>query len=424
MDDFTKRIKENLEGQSAPVFRESAWDRMQKKLEDSRRRPGVGAFWWWAAGAGLLIIGLLSSNIILATQLSDAKAKTSIPSNQEITPSNIDTVVIAETVYVTDTVYIVNEVVRWRTTPAVAAINLAESTQTDVPAMDPVSAGTGEIVSHVPGVQSAKILTAKDASNAEVNSREELTGENIPSHTHHEIISTLATLEARHLQLSLRELGDAVNRVIILPKERRSLGEIVRPKAFEIGLVTAANMTNFAGTRSQVGYEIGLEASMYFSRRVRLWAATNYLKYRYRSGAIDASIDIPQNTPPGESFEFKFAEVSLPGLKYSAGMSYQMSTSGIVRPYVGVGYARTWSIERAVLYHYEDVANDIDLSVREEILGRELDGGQLVLHLGTDFVIDPNWSLSIQGGYELGLHQRPGQKLRILSLGTRINYIF
>ena len=454
MDDFYKKIKDNIKNRPEPEFHENAWQRMQERMQQQTVSPVVRDNRFNKRTVLLLALLLLSSallNLWLFSRLNN-------PQNaiQQIYTHQIDTILKTNVIYQRDTIFLngnnITKVIqpqysnsknhnkifyqtRYNSSrklfanlnPSAYNINnpfsISELTDSKNKSDSPWNIYKTTPFSKITFANNALGLRGK--AGADVNVKQPINYNKIP-------LEYLATLPLENLIYNQDAPNDISDRLAAMKqiKEQNKKKKLayhlyqMRPKSIALGFNGGTIFSTQNILSLKTGLITGLEADIIFSENLRLFTEFSYTISHYKKDQMGDKFGIPVTPSPSDDFEFFEARVELPAIQYSVGLEYLFTTKNKARPYIGIGVNAMSTLPYEVQYEFQKGIDDLELLVDKELKKKTLISNQLLIKFGLEYPLKNKWSLNFTSFYRYNLKDNDFGPPNSIGLKTGLLYHF
>jgi len=407
-DNFFQQLKKNLEKQEAPAYHTEDWSDMQARL-DLQEKPDAAFFTnrkIIMAATGILLLGLLVSNLFLFQEVKDAKQKIQYLENQ----ISQDLSEVSETSALSETSSISSSITSEETRSTI--FNSTDDSETREKVIQSISDIPADKNNFIINNATAKTFGRTDRLTKnrenELNVKQLLYNKDkekgiildnrISNDFSHEPISstkkreqiqvtnpatgslttqqpsssdyykkgennlsfpTLPTLSL----LPLKNGNDLLNIPIVIleqsqQKKKNSTNFFhLKPKGFELGFSMGTSFTNAADLDQFDAINFNLIANIKFSEAVSLWLSAGQINYNFSSTIIGDQNSIPEIDAPSEDFTFLSADVRRKARIVDAGLQYTFRDKKKWQPHLGVGLGTASLLLDEVTYNFREPDN-------------------------------------------------------------------
>lgn len=421
MDEFYKKLKNNLEQRPEPVFEERVWQRMENSLEQEGDKPFPLA-WWAIAAATLLLLG---------TNFYWWKYSQAIYTNGETSTIMIDTIYQTKVVYQIDTIYkerVIREIIEVNTftNEAYASTNrsLSNFNKEDWQGVFQQPIATS--------ILKPSVIDNKDLSIGQqlANWKTLKTTRTIGEEWTNTVKEPLAELTKKDL-LPLKSLitKDLVPVKIEAAshKNSRTIGTYLyamRPKGLVIGINSGWAKLLDENINYQIGYNYGMAIDVLFSDHWGLWTGINFYRNNFETQVMDVSIGVPPIELPTDNLVFEKAKVPQAIWEYSAGLQYNWWRDRKWQPFLGAGYGVLNLRPYEIVYEFEDESTNSEVEVERSFDESDLLKDFLLFRAGMSYVLSEHWSVLLRGNYRTQINGEVVKYPNSWSVQGGINYKF
>ncbi len=386
MDEFLRKIKDNLDSRPEPAFDPKAWNALEKKMEEDGSGTKAGLIPWWWLPAALLPILLLNGMFLWQNNEKQTTIKTEVVLQK-------DTIYKTQVVYKSDTVFLtknnIKEVnvpvpVQVATTPSDLDIQrwiqqnlLVENTENS---NDKNGAFLKEVY---------QLLNDKFAPE---NKADELVNKEPILQEVFDINSEVELLEQSGM--NYLTLNDQLPDNLLVNadyKKKKSLRkklydtkELMKPKSLALGANGGFSLPTTMNLESKAGYTTGISAIIGFGSNLRILGDFNYNFLPLTSEDPNERFGLPDIPSRPDNFIFEEAVADQTSVETGIGFQYLIAPTEKWKPYIGLSY----NVLRIFPYEVEYTFKNIDTD-DEFISPQEVDHSALITNLG-----------NIQGGVE------------------------
>ena len=384
MDNFFKQFKNNLDNQPEPVFDLKDWNSLETQLTDKReKRPILAGLLWVLAP---LFLMSLAANGFQYHQLNNAQQKMMLLENRFDSIRHNTVVIQSDTIYKIKTICKRDTLYRTKILRETGIVYLPSSEDT---------------LNTIAIANKPALKDTKDLAN----------------------IKTLKTAF-----LPIKKPSDLPNLdidpIVFIPqKTLKQRLEILRPKAYSVGISAglAYPMSDISSKPS--GYAFGLQGAISFSPKVSFWADAHYMQLAYKTDRMNDAIGIPVIAPPSNDFSFNLVTINQPSLQYMAGLRYHFDSKKRLQPYLGLGYGAVTSLPYEVDYEFKNSSLGTVWEISQKINKRVTQWDFLLFDVGFEKRISQHYRWQIGANYRLKL-SNSAQSYRLFGLKTGIFYDF
>ncbi len=428
MDDFFTSFKDNLEQRPELPPREGGWKDMERRLDAADGKHRSGGVAWWLPLLLLLLIGSMASNYWFYRQVRNSQE--AAPRAGIISHAS-DTVYLTKVIYQTDTVFntqVIRETTRIERPSAVVAANTSTSrnwplhniSQLEQRFQRPLSSWTNS--SELWEAKNADLSSPVIWSSANILAQQEERSQlnSAPIGILQQLDHFLKTLPAYKRKQPAAELV-----MVNAQKKKKTFSQYLygmRPKSFSLGANGGWIYPIHSSVNNQAGFAAGIKAVVGFSDQVRFWGEASYMQLHYQTNSLERLEGIPPITPPGDPYDFVFANVPQPAMQYSFGLQYLFNPSKKWHPYLSAGLGSITLLPFEVTYDYEDRVNDLELELKQKLSRRTLFSTQALFTAGAELELSDRWSMQMEALYRLSLQDKGVTTSNML--GLRAGFLF
>lgn len=414
MDDFYKKIKDNLEQREEPSVRKGAWQAMQTKLaaKDEKKRKG-GGFFWWLPLLGLLLVGSSLLNLYLFKQLNNDAQR---PSSSTAYAQATDTIIQTKIIYRTDTVF---------------QTNIQKSV---VHHYYPQKNTRFTTSYNQPNQQAPKpSLLFADLIDFTPTNKSPLWSDPLSQSTETKLapqrFAPLDLLQRSIAMLNPEAPQSTFSALLPLPAKKKKISgnplHQLRPKHIALGLnFGIAYPAKREDIEVGTNYHLGLQVDIAMADNFRLFATANYAQLHYESDEFNEDLGIFLVDPPSEGFVFENADVFQPSFQYAIGAKYLWNSKNKFKPYLGLAYAATALLPYEITYDFRSDQTGVEIALDKVINQRLLITNQVLLQVGWEYSFYNNWSWQFHGSYRRNMNEVKVNASNAFGLQTGLLYHF
>jgi len=449
MDDFYKKIKDNIKNRQEPKFREGAWTALEKRMQQENRleQPNnkSGSTKRVLPFFAFLLLGSVLLNGWFVVQYQSAQNL-----NTRKHTIQIDTIIKTNLIYQRDTIYLSGN---------------ATNTQT----FKPSSKLDRQVNSNN---RSSYSKDFKLFSNFDTNFLQPDFFESIGKYQHQGSASTFhGNYSSLLIDFPINKIGlqnrkdnnniatDRIQNAVVLSKyletipikyltyevntnisnqlevvqpfakEVRKKGlryrmNQIRPKSINIGFNAGVIFSEPKTFELRKGFTSNIKADLVFSKNLRMFSEFGYLNSHYSRDEMGDDIGIPLTTSPNDDFDFVEAKVELPAFQYVVGLQYFFNTNRKIQPYLGLGFSGLSTLPYEVQYEFKNRADGLELLVDKEISQKYTINNQFIFEVGLEYPIKDNWSVQLNSFYRYGKKSTAFSPSNIFGLKSGLLYHF
>ncbi|MEM1321333.1 MAG: hypothetical protein AAGG75_13845 [Bacteroidota bacterium] len=430
MDDFFTSLKDNLENQPELPPREGAWRDMEERLNvASGKKRGTGIA-WWVPLLLLLLSGSIASNYWFYRELRNHQPA---PERAFNATYGSDTVYLTKVIYQTDTVYqtrIISESTRVEqpgmplsTYLANTSVHRSTASLMEQRFQQPLQSwvSSANLWQAPPTNQSPSLWSSSTDANASA-----ALAETNPEKSRWSLLDRLDHFLKQLPDYRRKEPAPELV-MVNARKKKKTFGQQLigmRPRSISLGANGGWVYPIHSSVNNQAGFAAGIQAALNFSEQFRLWGEAAYLQLHFQTSSLDDLAGIPPIPSPGDEYSFIFANVPQPALQYSFGLQYLFNPGKKWRPYLAAGISSGTLLPFEVTYEYEDVQNNVELTVKQKVDRQRLYSSQALFKSGLELDLRGNWALQFEALYRLNLENKGVTSSNMMGLRTGFLYNF
>lgn len=416
MEDFYKKLRDNLNDRPEPSPEDRHWERMNKLLDKETKTTTTG-YWHWVAAAVILL--LLGSNIWWWQQSHF---------NQKRTVNTlIDTVYQTKIIYQTDTIFKEKTIVQ--IVDSQPSINNESISKTPKNILNSapfsqlqqafITSSTASLLDNIQPYPSVFNTITPPTSNDFINKN--------TSDQAFKKLAYLATLTPTTISHTTIEKLPKIKIDAPAFKLKKDLGTYLyaaRPKAFLVGIYGGWSKPFNDHIDDQSGQVLGATLQTILSNDLRLWASFDFTNNRYDTRQMNEQIGVPLIEPPADNYVFEKAIVRQSLYQYGMGLQYHFRASKKIQPFFGVGYGVLQSRDYEIVYEFEDKIAELELEIERDIKGGELIDKYLLVRSGVSYLLSDHWEVQFMANYRQQIGESVTPFAQALELKGGIFYQF
>lgn len=419
MDLFFRQIKHNLENRPEPLFEESAWQDLQRRLEAAGGDVRKGSRWW-----PLLVLLLVPSLALNAWLLTSSRQVIAPEAHLD---TQVDTIFQQQILVQRDTIY------QTRTFYKTEVRYLAAGHVPSPVALDayPLQGRTW-----APGARGNRAYQFLNSSAGQPTLSESIYKPLLPGYFQvapkTKVAATLpdqvATIAGGKPALLAFDLSTAPNwqPIVIQEEKKRNLAKLMddfRPRALQLGARAGWAIPAGEGLQPLGGYSLGLEGSILFSQRLQLRFGGTYYQMRYDVDRMDAAQGIPVIDAPSDEYRFAKAEIPLRAMEYALGMQYQFNAGRKWQPFIALGVASVRDLPHEIQYEFTHIDLGIDAVVSQDAPRSVLKTNYYWLQLGINHRLADHLSWQARVSFRRNWDEQAIKTPTVFGIQTGLNYL-
>lgn len=366
MDDLFEAMRQNLDGETPPAFREESWQRLEKRL---RAQPRSGAFPRWLMFLPLLL--LLGATGWLFVQWQLEKQANTL--RRQIVHIQTDTIYHSRVIYQTDTVY--------RMLPTSGRIR---------PLLPPVDAWTRRGLALTP--DRTPLEEPLDLAHAKAPPMEAEKDRTYPPVQQLIDSSTYLT----HPLVLEADIQMPEKPSFSLPKR---LVEAVRPKAYLAGINGGFRYPLDRDIADQSGFSTQAQLRVILSERVSAWAEAGYAAIQYQTDTPERFPGLPPIMPPRDQLVFREAKIQQQFGQVGLGLRYDLPSALGWTSYIGLGYGWLKPVGGEAVYEFEEDDSGLEFLVERGLESQPAIRHQLLGRIGFHYPFGNRWHWQAEVAY-------------------------
>lgn len=416
MEDFYKKLRDNLNERTEPTPEKRHWERMNELLDEKEKTP-IGGYWQWVAAAMILL--LLGTNLWWWQQERIHQ--------EVVTITTVDTVFQTQIIVQTDTIY--KEKIIIQNTNNQTLTNNTVPLEFYKEILNRPQLANLKQAFNVPTTNSIAHTAYTNSSLFSPNTTStsnDLINKNTPSTTFANLTYLVKTPIAQVVYSGIEKLPEIAVESPITPI-KKDLGTYLyaaRPKALLVGVYGGWSKPFNDKINNQSGQVLGVELQTKLSDNLRLWASFDYTNNHYDTRLLNADSGVPPIDPPSDNYEFEKAKVRQSLHQYGVGLQYNFRTSKKLQPLIGFGYGVLQNRDYEVIYEFEDEITELELEIEQDIKGGDLSRNYLLLRGGVSYMLSDHWQLQFMANYRQQMSEATTPFAHLLELKGGVFYQF
>lgn len=423
MDDFFKRIKQNLEDSPPPSFVEEDWRKLERQLaeSDSDTAPFVATRWHWVGVMGML--GLL---LIAGTMLYDKQQQVYALEQKLAQFIQRDTVYLAEKVIQYDTIYIT----KYKSTAASLMprlLTVQTSTTSSLPIQQDI-----KFIDQEKGLRpSSQTVKADIALNDSTTASKPLKiGSQIfvkESSNNIDILSAPSLIDGLTIQpLGIKEHSPIFPVIVVEGRtaKGRPRFNFLRPTSYYLNVNGGVGVSIGNKIHTQLGDNFGLDLHMSLGQNIGIWGGVRYLRSRYELEEPLSETELPVIAPPSPGYMLVNVDVARSTLSYAFGFRYSLPLQKKWRAQLDLGITSAYQFPFEAQFEYRNELDDKEWLLPVEVDRYERVPGILTGRLGASYSLGKRLQSSILMTYLQGQGVSNLQWRDQIILETGLNYFF